>query len=84
MNEEIHLTPTVSCGVAVGPEEVMPSISSSVLDWFEEVTAGDTRGDGYANEQLEISEEILEESLQSNWANEDAGIWSSEEPASLE
>jgi len=84
MNDEIHLTPAVSCGVRVGPEEVMSSISSAVIDWIEDVAAADTRGEGYVNKQLEISEEIIEESHLSSLADEDAIGWSSDGLASPE
>jgi len=76
LNEEIHLTPAVSCGAAVEPGDMMPTISSAVLDWFEDVAAG---GVGYANEPLEISEEILEELRLENCGDQDDGVWSSEE-----
>lgn len=79
LNEELHLTPAVSCGAAVEPDEVMPSISTAVLDWFEEVAAG---GVGYANELMEISEEILEELRLENCGDQDDDVWSSEPSAS--
>jgi len=81
-DEEIHLTPAISCGVAFRPEEAMPSISSTVLDWFEEIAAADVNGGRYANEQMQIPKEVLEESHQSNWADRNAGGWSSDDLSS--
>lgn len=82
-NDEIHLTPAVSCGVEVGPEEVMSQISKAVVDWFEEVVAGDAESDGYSNEQLEIAHEVVVESLPADWANGSTGAWPSDDPSSL-
>lgn len=81
-SEQIHLTPIVSCGVLVGPEEVMSSISSAVLTWFEEVAACNEGDEQYVNAKLLILEEIEKGSLQPGWTAQNASGWSSEEPNS--
>lgn len=77
LDDEIHLTPTESCGVEVGPEEVMSKISKAILGWFEEVVAGDSKFGGYANKELEIAHEVVVESLPADWASGSTGAWSS-------
>jgi len=66
LDEYIYPSPTVSAGATANAEEVMQKIGAGILDWFEQVAAADdlaqtTSGEGYVNETLEVSEEVLKE-----------------------
>jgi len=82
-HEFIYPSPTVSSGVTANAEEVMEDIGASILDWFEQVAAADdlaqtTGGEGYVNETLAVSEEVLKEAqaaaARADW---DDGAWGS-------
>lgn len=88
LREHIYLSPTVSGEVVGYPEDVMVNVSSAVLDWFEEVAETDAKakaegGDGYANEELMVSQEVMEEAQAPLMAWRAGGdAWSSDEVVS--
>ena len=89
LDEYIYPSPTVSSGVTANAEEVMEDIGASILDWFEQVAAADdlaqaTGGEGYENQPLEVSEEVLKEAqaaaARAGW---DDGAWGSNDEEDL-
>lgn len=88
MREYIYLSPTVSGEVVGVPEDVMPNVSSVVLDWFERVAAEDANaktgnGDEYVNEELVVSKEVMEEAQAPLMAwRAEAEAWSSDDVVS--
>jgi hypothetical protein len=89
LDEYIYPFPTVSSGVTANAEEVMEEIGAGILDWFEQVAAADdlaqtTGVEGYVNETLKVSEEVLKEAqaaaARTGW---DDGAWGSNDEEDL-
>lgn len=89
LDEFVYPSPTVSSGVTANAEEVMAEIGAGIMDWFEQVAAADDLaqtegGEGYVNETLDVSEEVLKEAqataARAGW---DDGAWGSNDEEDL-
>jgi hypothetical protein len=59
----IYFSPTWSAGKTHMAEDMMAQISSSILEWFQDIANAQADGEYYANAELEISEGIMNENL---------------------
>jgi hypothetical protein len=62
LEPHIYFSPTWSAGESAMPEHGMVRVGSSILEWFQEIAIAQAEGEGYANDELDISEEIMKES----------------------